>query len=74
MPLELKAAEGRCEEASLMSREFYIPCNQPATTFVYHSRDKRSYRMCDACAWHNIKNREGVEVDKDGKPIKEGDG
>ena len=57
MPLELKARPNGCEEAALMSREFYIPCNQSSTRNIYHSRDKRTYRMCDMCSDHNVKRR-----------------
>jgi len=57
MTLDLKAGEGCCEEASNWSVSYYIPCNAPATKMVYSPRDKRAYRMCDACAHHNIKNR-----------------
>ena len=48
-----------CEEASIYSRETYIPCGVPATTVVYHDRDKRSYNMCTCCAEHNLRNRGG---------------
>jgi len=53
---ELKAGPGRCEEASTLSREFYVPCNAPATLLV-KNRDPRPYRMCAACADHNVHNR-----------------
>ena len=59
MPLEAKP--DCCEEASMLSREFYIPCNQPAVRLVYHSRDKRTYRMCEGCADHNLRNRGGED-------------
>ena len=39
----------------MMSREFYIPCNAPATKVLYCNRDKRDYRMCDMCADHNVR-------------------
>lgn len=56
----LVAKEGCCEEASMMSSSFYIPCNAPAVSVVYSDRDKREYRMCEACAHHNVKNRGAV--------------
>ena len=63
--IELKAKEGCCEEASFMSREFYIPCNRPATKVMYSERDDRNYRMCDMCADHNTR-RGMVEVNPKG--------
>lgn len=48
-----------CQEASIHSRETYIPCGAPSTSVVWHSRDKRAYLMCSACAWHNVRNRGG---------------
>ena len=60
MNAPLKAAEHGCEEASLESREFYIPCNQPATTVVHWpGRQDRPVRMCAMCADHNVRNRGG---------------
>lgn len=44
-----------------MSRDFYVPCNKPAETLVYHKRDDRTYRMCEMCADHNIRNRGGED-------------
>lgn len=52
---ELKAQEGCCEEASSMSRDFYIPCNAPASKVLSCDRDGRDYRMCEPCAWHNLR-------------------
>jgi hypothetical protein len=54
--MDLKAKLGRCEEASIHSREFYIPCNQPAA-WIVKNRDPSPYRMCEACAAHNVNNR-----------------
>lgn len=50
---------GNCEEASSMSRNFYISCSAPSTMAVYHKKDDTTYRMCDACAYHNVRNRGG---------------
>lgn len=58
---ELKAGEGRCEEASMFSRIFYIPCNAPAESVVKFRSGEGPYRMCAACADHNIRNR-GAEL------------
>lgn len=52
----------KCEEASLLSKETYLPCGQPATHVIYHRRDKRAYLMCMPCAWHNAHNRGGQLV------------
>jgi hypothetical protein len=57
---ELQANPTGCEEASMLSREKYIPCNSPAARLIYSSRDNRTYRMCDGCADHAIHNR-GME-------------
>lgn len=57
MVVKLKAGPGRCEEASLLSRETYIPCNAPATSLIHSSVDRRHYRMCAACADHAIRHR-----------------
>lgn len=63
--LELKAGPGRCEEASTLSREFYIPCNAPAEYLVdFPGRDERGYRMCRPCMDHNVHNRRGRLVRK----------
>lgn len=56
--LDLKAAPSRCEEASPLSGERYIPCNAPAESMVgWPSRGEGPYRMCAACADHSVKNR-----------------
>lgn len=54
--MPLSAKPGCCEEASLWSREFYIPCNEPAK-YMVKNRDPKPYRMCDMCADHNVRNR-----------------
>jgi len=72
----IEAKAGCCEEASPFSGSIYIPCNKLATRRVYHARDLREYRMCAACADHNIRNRgaedrgpiDGTPVD-DASPI-----
>lgn len=55
--MTIKAKPGCCEEASHMSHQFYIPCNQPATWLVKNRDPQSPYRMCDMCADHNIRNR-----------------
>lgn len=52
----------KCEEASTLSRETFIPCGAPVDAVVYHSRDKRAYMMCFGCADHNVRNRGGVII------------
>lgn len=54
--VEYKARDGCCEEASLLSRQFYIPCNKPAR-YIVRNRDPQPYRMCEICADHNVRNR-----------------
>jgi len=61
--IELKARTDMCEEASPMSRDYYIPCNAPATTMIaWPSRNEGPYRMCESCAWHNVKNRGATDL------------
>lgn len=63
MTLDLKAKKGGCEEASILSHNFYIPCNAPAARLV-KTRDPKPYRMCAACADHNVKNRGATDLGK----------
>lgn len=56
--LTLKAMPGRCEEASPLSGDTYIPCNGPAVSMVgWPARGEGPYRMCAKCASHNTRNR-----------------
>lgn len=57
---ELQAKPDCCEEAHSSSREFYIPCNQPAT-HVVEFPDGTQCRVCYPHADHAIKNRGAVE-------------
>jgi hypothetical protein len=59
--VELRAQPDRCEEASHLSKQSYIPCNAPAVRVVFHKRDNYAYRMCAPCADHNIRNRGGED-------------
>lgn len=52
----MKAGRNLCEEASVISGSFYIPCNRPAASLV-KARDPNVYRMCETCADHNVRNR-----------------
>lgn len=55
-----EALEGiKCQEASGLSKQTYIPCAQPAVAVVWHEKDNRAYPMCHPCAWHNLRNRGG---------------
>lgn len=48
----------RCQEASVFSTDSYIPCGAPASAIVKHNgRTERPYFMCQACASHNVANR-----------------
>lgn len=59
----LKAKEHCCEEASTLSGQFYIPCNQPAVNIVgWIGRDEKPIRMCQFCSNHNVSNRGGYVV------------
>lgn len=60
MPIE--ATAHGCQEARL-GFPGYIPCNDPATTWVgWIKRGEGPYRMCEACAHHNLKNRGADEL------------
>jgi hypothetical protein len=61
---ELKANPHCCEEASLSSHAFYIPCNAPAVNIVgWIGRDDKPIRMCQHCSNHNVSNRGGYVVE-----------
>jgi len=63
----MKNARGRemkCQEASILSKEYYIPCGAPATMIVDNG-DKQPYWMCEPCGTHNVRNRGGVKL----KPV-----
>jgi hypothetical protein len=58
--MAIQAQPGRCEEASVFSTSAYIPCNAPAVAIVgWKGRSDAPIRMCDACEFHNVKNRGG---------------
>lgn len=62
--INLKAKEHCCEEASLSSHSFYIPCNKPAVNVVgWKGRSDNPIRMCEFCTDHNVKNRNGYIVE-----------
>jgi hypothetical protein len=54
----------KCQEASMLSRAYYIPCNAPAVAIVYHDKDQRGYYMCTPCTDHNVRNRGGRLIAK----------
>ena len=40
-----------------------IECGRPGHTVIWHQRDGRHvYVMCDQCAYHNVKNRGGIDL------------
>lgn len=58
-----------CEEASPLSRQFYIACGKRAEFIVRFPRSGEGpYAMCAPCADHNVRNRhaEYVEEPNDG--------
>ena len=60
----LKANAHCCEEASLNSSQFYIPCNTPAVSVVgWRGHNDNPIRMCAFCADHNVSNRGGYIVE-----------
>jgi hypothetical protein len=52
----------RCQEASVLSKEKYIPCFAPAVAIVFSPKDRRAYWMCPGCASHNLSNRGALLV------------
>lgn len=50
----------RCQEASVFSKEVYIPCNAMITSLI-ENKDSHFYFMCQSCTYHNVKNR-GAKV------------
>lgn len=61
----LKAKEHCCEEASMLSHNYYIPCNKPAVSVVgWKGRNDAPIRMCEMCTDHNVRNRNGVIIRK----------
>ncbi len=51
-------SDAKCQEASILSRNFYIGCYKPATHIV--ETDGQFWPMCRGCAWHNVKNRRAI--------------
>jgi hypothetical protein len=62
--MKLQAGPDRCEEASTLSRETYIPCNGPAEYVVKFASGEGPYRMCEMCMFHNFRNRGVYRVDQ----------
>ena len=60
--IDLKAASNCCEEASHLSREFYIPCDKPAVRLINNGDHTYPYRMCEACAQHNVRSRGAEDI------------
>src|SRR5882757_10012436 len=59
-PIALKANSNCCEEAAMLSESSYVPCNRPASSIVgWKERNEKPIRMCNICADHNVKNRNG---------------
>lgn len=56
----LKANPNCCEEASMHSHNYYIPCNAHAVNLVgWKGRNDAPIKMCFACTDHNVRNRGG---------------
>ena len=52
------------------SLPFYAPCNKPAVNIVgWKGRSEPPIRMCEACTYHNVRNRSGEIV----RPFKKED-
>ena len=62
--MSLEANPHCCQEASLQSHAFYIPCNAPAVNMVgWIGRNDTPIRMCQFCSNHNVANRGGYVVE-----------
>lgn len=60
--MNIKAADHCCEECAI-GFSAYMPCNKPATQIIgWIGRTDEPIRMCDACADHNIRNRNGQKL------------
>lgn len=63
------ADDATCQEASVLSRDTYIPCGAKAVVLIDNG-DARSYLMCLSCASHNVRNRRATVVKwKDGYEV-----
>lgn len=61
--VELSAREGGCQEAHHTSSTHYVPCDAPAARMVVpRGGQVEPYRMCLACAQHNVRNRGANDV------------
>lgn len=72
---QLPPAGTRCQEASVLSRDSYLPCGQTAVRLVW-GRDtpperKIAYAMCASCADHNVRSR-GASLVQQGQTWKLG--
>lgn len=62
-PLTPNDAKAGCCQECVMGIPFYAPCNEPATKMIgWPRRTEGPYRMCDACADHNVRNRGAQEM------------
>jgi len=51
----------KCQEASALSGSRYFACGSPAIAIIDNG-DSRPYLMCLPCAYHNLRNRDGIIV------------
>lgn len=52
----------KCQEASLFSKETFIPCNGTPVVAIIANSDAHPYYMCAQCMDHNAINRGGIIV------------
>jgi hypothetical protein len=56
----------KCEEASPLSHNFFIPCGRPAVAVIYFPSHKEGpYNMCMGCADHSVCSRGAVYVEEE---------
>jgi len=56
----LVALRRPCEEASVFSKNSYVPCGKESVALVWHNKEGRIYHMCFGCANHNVRDRDAV--------------
>ena len=72
VPGEVDFTGMMCEEASIFSREKFIPCCAPVTAVIWYKRDgKNTCMVCAPCASHAVENRGAKLLASDNNLYKE---
>jgi hypothetical protein len=57
--------ERKCQETTGAIGNLYLRCGKPAVAVVQHrGRSEGPYDLCEACADHNVRNRNGYVVEQ----------